>query len=42
MTNEREFMIEIGVSFDNNMLENEEKYYKTRIAEKISNEDIIR
>ena len=35
MTNEREFMIEIGVSFYDNMLENEEKYYKTRIAEKI-------
>ena len=35
MTNEREFMIEIGVSFDDNMLENEEEYYNSRITEKI-------
>ena len=42
MTNQRAFTIEIGVSFHNNMPANEVKYYKTRIAEKISNEDIIR
>ena len=38
MTNEREFMIEIGVSFDNNMLENEEEYYTWQQPEIVSDE----